>query len=170
MKVMIKREISLLLGLILLCTAGVVWAQDLTLTKIGELSTIGVDYSIVAHNGTIPTLEGTASPAAQVLIRIKTSTDATIAASPSGAWKFRPGVLDPGHNAIVITSGLQSISLVLNYNATPSATPSATPTQVPDELPASGIWEYYLPGIGLGFLILFFGKNIKKRMVDWEGK
>lgn len=166
----IKKIISmgLIVGFGIFPIVGIVLAQDLTLTKIGVLSTVGVNYSEVNHNGVIPTFEGTASPSAQVLIRIKTSTDATTAASPSGVWKFTPGVLDPGRSTVVITSGLQSLSLVLNYNATVSATP--TPTPVPDELPASGVWEYYLPAIGLGIMVMFLGKKIRERMADWEGK
>lgn len=174
MKINRTKWVGLLVGLVGFVVVGVVWAQDLTLTKIGVLSTVGLDYSVVNHSGTIPSLEGTASPAAQVLIKIKTSTDATTAASPSGVWKFTPGVLDPGSNTIVITSGLQSISFVLNFNATvaatPTATPTAVPTPIPDELPATGVWEYYLPAIGVGFLVLFLGRNIKDRMLAWEGK
>jgi hypothetical protein len=147
-----------------------VLALDLTLTKIGTLSTIGVDYTVTNISGEIPTLEGTASPSAQVLIKIKISTDATMAASPSGVWTYKPGVLDPGSNTIVITSGTQSLSFVLNYNATPSATPTATPTEVPSELPATGVWEYYLLAIGFGVAVLFLGKYVKDRMSAWEGK
>lgn len=166
MKIKKIKLMGVLAGLGIFVLAGVAWAQDLTLTKIGVLSTIGVDYSIVNYSGTIPTFAGTASPSAQVLIRIKTSTEATMAASPSGAWQFTPGVLDMGGSTIVISSGLESLSLTLNFNATPSA----TPTPIPDELPASGVWEYYLPVVGLGFLVLFLGKNIKDRMMAWEGK
>lgn len=145
-------------------------AASLILTKIGVLSTVGVDYSVVTYSGGIPTFEGTATPSSQVLIKIKTSTDATTAASPSGAWSFTPGVLDKGNSVVVITSGVESLSLTLIYNATPSATPTATPTAVPTELPASGVWEYYLPVLGGGLLILFFGKYLKDKMVDWEGR
>ena len=147
-----------------------VMAIDLTLTRIGVLSTIGVDYSIVDYTGTIPTLEGTASPSAQVLIRIKTSTDATVAASPSGVWRFSPGVLDSGASSIVITSGGQSLAFVLNFNATPAATITPTPTPIPDELPATGVWEYYLPGVVGGILVLLLGKFIREKMIAWEGK
>lgn len=157
-----------LLGLLMLTIVKVAWAVNLTLTKIGTLSTVGVDYSTVNYTGGIPRFEGTASPAAQVSIRIKTSTDATTAASPSGVWNFTPGVLDAGSNAIVITSGSETLSLTLIYNATPAATP--TPTPLPEELPAAGIWEYYLPAFGAGFLVLFLGRYIKNKMLAWEGK
>ena len=161
---------GLFIGLGVFALAGVVWAQDLTLTRIGVLSTVGVDYSIVNYSGSIPTFEGTASPSAQVLIRIKTSTDATVAASPSGIWKFTPGVLDAGSSTVEISSGLQSLSFALVFNATPSATPTATPTPIPDELPASGVWEYYLPAIGMGVVVLISGKKLKDKMMAWEGK
>lgn len=167
-----KKLILLLLGSILFLSAGVVFALDLTLTRVGVLSTVGVDYSLIDYTGTIPTFEGTASPSAQVRIKIKTSTDATIAASPSGVWKFTPGVLSAGSSSIVITSGTQSIAFVLNFNATPSATPTATatPTVIPTELPSSGEWEYFIPVIGMGLAVLFLGKYIKDRMLAWEGK
>lgn len=153
-----------------LVAAGSVMAQDLTLTKIGQVSMIGVDYSTVNFSGAIPTLEGTASPAAEVLIQIKTSTTATTAASPSGVWKFTPGVLDLGSSAIVISSGQQSISFNLIFNATPSATPTATVSSVPSELPAAGVWEYYLPVLGLGIGVLFLSKYLKRGMQSWEGR
>lgn len=170
MKLSKYKLVIWLLALFLLSAVKVVWAASLVLTKIGVLSTVGVDYSIVTYTGGIPTFEGTATPSSQVLIRIKTSTDATTAASPSGAWSFTPGVLDKGSSAVVITSGVESLSLTLIYNATASATPSATPTAVPTELPATGVWEYYLPVLGGGLLVLFLGKYLKDRMVAWEGR
>lgn len=162
--------LGLILALVFLTLAGSVRAIDLALTKIGSLSTIGVDYSIVNYSGGIPSFEGTASPGAQVLVRIKTSTDATTAASPSGVWKFLPGVMDPGGNQIVITSGSQTIAFVMNFNATPSSVPTATPTAVPAELPKSGEWEYFIPIVGAGLSILFLGRYIKGKMLAWEGK
>lgn len=151
--------------------AGLVMAADLTLTKIGVLSTVGIDYSTVDYVGGIPTFEGTASPGAQVAVKIKTTTAYVMTASPSGIWQFVPTSLDAGSNAVVITSGEQSLAFVLNFNATPSATPTATPTAVvvPTELPDAGVWEYYLPAIGVGLLILFAGKYLKDKMHKWEG-
>ncbi|HCX25989.1 MAG: hypothetical protein UX08_C0004G0031 [Candidatus Collierbacteria bacterium GW2011_GWB1_45_35] len=167
-----KKIITIILGSALFLSVGVVFAQELTLTKVGVLSTVGVDYSSIDYTGAIPTLEGTATPSAQVLIKIKTSTEATVAASPSGVWKFTPGVLSLGSSSIVITSGSQSISFSLNFNATPAATPTATatPTPIPEELPDAGVWEYYLPVIGAGILVLFLGKYIKEKMLSWEGR
>ncbi len=152
--------------------AGAVFAQDLTLTNIGVLSTIGVDYSNVIYSGAIPNLQGTASPSAVVYIKIKTSTDATVAASPSGTWQFKPGVLDKGVSAVEITSGTQTLTFSIEFNATAAATPTATPTATPatSELPAAGIWEYYLPIIGMGLTVFFFGKFLKDKMMSWEGK
>lgn len=165
---MTKNKFSLvILGLLaLLLTAKLTLAVSLTLTKIGVLSTVGVDYSTVNYTGGIPTLEGTASPSAQVLIKIKTSTDATMSASPSGAWSFTPGVLDPGSSTVLITSGTESLTFQLIFNATTSA----TPTPVPDELPETGIWENYVPLLVAGFLVLFAGKYIKDKMMAWEGR
>ncbi len=149
---------------------GLVMADNLTLTKVGVLSTVGIDYSTINYTGGIPTLEGTASPGAQVSVKIKTTVGYTTTASPSGIWQFVPASLDTGSNPIVITSGTQSLAFVLNFNATASATPTATPTAVPTELPSSGVWEYYLPVIGVGILVLFLGKYIKHKMHKWEGK
>lgn len=166
-----KKVFYALWCLVLFFSVATVLAIDLTLTRVGVLSTIGVDYSTINYSGTIPTLEGTASPSATVLIKIKTSTDSTISASSTGVWQFTPGVLDPGNNDILVTSGTQSLSFVLIFNATPSATPSATPTPTPEpELPASGVWGYYLPIVGMGLVIFFFGKFLKSQMMSWEGK
>ena len=149
---------------------GDVFAQEFALTKIGVLSTVGVDYSNVIYSGAIPTLQGTATPSSIVYIKIKTSTDSTVAASPSGIWQFTPGVLDMGPSLVQITSGLASLSFTINFNATPSAAPTATVTPVPTELPSTGIWEYYLPIIGMGLTVFFFGKFLKDKMLSWEGK
>ena len=145
-----KKILYAFWGIVLFFSIGVVFAQDLSLTRVGVLSTVGVDYANISYTGAIPVMEGTASPSSIVNIKIKTSTDATLAASPSGNWSFTPGVLDPGISTIVISSGLQSITFNLNFNATPAATPTATPTSTPTELPAAGVWEYYLPIIGAG--------------------
>jgi len=157
---------------VLFFSIGMVFAQELSLTRVGVLSTVGVNYDNISYSGAIPVMEGTASPSSIVYIKIKTSTDATEAASPSGAWSFTPGVLDLGISAIVISSGLQAITFNLNFNATPAATPTATPTAspVPAELLATGVWEYYLPIVGMGLMILFFGKFLKKQMLFWEGR
>ncbi len=163
-----KKLFYSVLTVVMFTFVGVVFAQDLILTKIGSLSAVGVDYSNVEYSGAIPTLEGTASPSAIVYIKIKTSTDLVVAATPSGVWEFTPGVLDPGANTIEITSGIETLSFTLNYNATPAA--EVTPTPIPEELPAAGIWEYYLPIIGMGLTVVFFGKFLKGKMLSWEGK
>ncbi len=169
-----KKILSIFWMVLIFFSVSVVFAQELTLTRVGVLSTVGVDYTNINYSGAIPSMEGTASPSSTVYIKIKTSTDATMAASPSGAWSFTPGVLDPGNNSVVITSGLDSITFLLSYNATPAAvptaTPTATPTPMPTELPASGVWEYYLPIVGMGLVIFFFGKFLKNQMLFWEGK
>ncbi len=164
-----KKLLSIFWLAVLFLSAGYVFAVDLTVTKIGVLSTIGVDYSNVVYTGGIPTIEGTATPSATVLVKIKTSTDATVAASTSGIWQFTPGVLDPGPSTVVITSGSQSITFVIDFNATPSATPTATPAPEITELPESGVWEYYIPAFGLGIAVLFLGKWIREKMSAWEG-
>jgi len=167
---MMKRLIYIVWGVLMLVSVSTVFALDLSLTRVGVLSTVGVDYTNITYLGTIPTFEGVASPSSTVYIRIKTSTDSTVAASPSGAWQFTPSVLDLGNSSVLITSGLQSLSFTINFNATPSATPTATPTAIPTELPASGVWEYYLPIIGMGIIVFFFGKFLKNKMLSWEGK
>lgn len=164
--------LGFILGISLFGLVGIVWAQELTLTKIGSTSTVGVDYSVVDHTGAIPSFEGTATPAATVTVNINTAADSTVAGSPSGTWRYTPTSLSVGSNTIVITSGSQSLSFVLNYNATPAATPTATatPTPIPDELLATGVWEYYLPVIGIGLGIIFLGNHLKEKMIAWEGK
>ncbi len=163
-----KKLFGYLFGLSLFVFVGTVFAQDLTLTSVGVLSTVGVDYSNIEYTGTIPYFEGLATPSSQVLIKIKTSTDATVAASPSGKWSFTPGVLDKGNSSVTITSGGQTLAFVINFNATPAA--EVTPATVADELPEAGVWEYYLPALGGGLLVLYLGRYIKQRMSVWEGK
>lgn len=165
-----KKILSIFWLVALFLSVGYVFAQELTLTRIGVLSTVGVDYSSVIYTGAIPTFEGTASPGATVLIKIKTSTDATVAASPSGVWQFTPGVLDPGTSAIVISSGEQSLAFLLTFNATPSPTLTVTPTPEVVVLPEAGVWEYYIPAFGLGIVVLFLGKWVREKMMAWEGR
>jgi hypothetical protein len=144
-----------------------VWAYDLTLTSVGILSTLGTNYSLVNYTGGIPTLTGTASPSAEVGIKIKSLLKYT-AASVSGVWQFVPTALDQGDNLIVISSGVQNISFTLRFNATESGT--ATPAALPDEstLPGSGVWEYYIPAVAAGLGVYLVGRYGRKRMQKWE--
>lgn len=154
------------LGLILFSKN--VWAYDLTLTSVGPLSTLGTNYSVVNYSGGIPTLVGTASPSAQVGIKIKELLKYTTA-STSGIWQFVPTTLGQGDNLIVVSSGVQTVSFTLRFNATAAAT-VATPTALPDEstLPGTGVWEYYIPVIAAGLGVYLLGSYIRKRMQKWE--
>lgn len=154
---------------------GVVHAADLTLTKIGALSTVGIDYSVVDYVGGVPVLEGTATPGAQVAVKIKTLTGYTSAASPSGVWIFVPASLDAGANSITVTSGTMSLGFTLNFNSisavTPTATPTATLTVTPTiNLPETGVWENMLLAIVVGIAVIYFGMFISHKMLVWEGK
>lgn len=155
-----------LLGLFILVSR--VWAYDLTLTAVGTQSTLGTDYSLVSFNGGIPTLVGTASPSAQVGVKIKTLLKYTTA-STSGVWQFVPTSLDQGDNAMVISSGVQNISFTLRFNATVSASvaaPTATPSG--STLLDTGVWEYYIPALALGLGVYYLGRFGKRRMQKWE--
>lgn len=163
-----KNLLSLfgLLGLFILVRTA--WAYDLTLTAVGTQSTLGTDYSLVSFIGGIPTLAGTASPSAEVGVKIKTLLKYTTA-STSGVWQFVPASLDQGDNSIVISSGVQNISFTLRFNSTVSAT-VATPTATPSgsTLPDTGVWEYYIPAIALGFGVYYLGRFGRRRMQKWE--
>lgn len=154
------------LGLILFSKN--VWAYDLTLTSVGPLSTLGTNYSLVTYSGGIPTLVGTASPSAQVGVKIKELLKYTTA-STSGIWQFVPATLDQGDNMIVISSGVQTVSFTLRFNATAAAS-VATPAALPDEstLPGTGVWEYYIPVVAAGIGVYFLGQYGRKRMQKWE--
>lgn len=175
-----KIVTAILLGWILLfASVGAVFAYDLKLTKIGTLSTVGVDYTLVDYVGGIPVLEGTATPGAQVSIKIKTVVGYSAAASPSGIWQFIPTSMDTGTNPITISSGAQNISFTLNFNSiaspTPTATPAATttPTPTPEPvtaLPATGIWENMAVVLVVGIGVMFFGGTVRRKMAAWEGK
>ena len=160
---------SLLITILLLIFVKAVLAYDLTLTGVGQISTLGVNYSVVNYTGGIPILTGTASPSAKVGIKIKTLLNYTTA-STSGIWQFVPASLDQGDNQLVISSGVQSIIFNLRFNATGSASLSATPVIVPDtvELPASGVWWYYVPIISFSIGVIFLGGFTKKKMQKWE--
>lgn len=145
-----------------------VWAYDLTLTSVGPLSTLGTNYSLVTYTGGIPTLTGTASPSAEVGVKIKTLLKYT-AASISGVWQFTPTSLDQGDNLITISSGIQNISFTLRFNATVAAE-VATPAALPDEseLPGAGVWEYYIPALVAGLGVFFVGRYGRRWMQKWE--
>ena len=162
-----KKNTIWVLGLIFLLVSPVL-AFDLTLTKIGTMSTIGADYSLVSYVGAIPTLEGTATPAATVSIKINTTSVATMAATVSGVWNLLPATLNTGDNTIVITSGTQSLNFVLRYNSGVTPTPTATSSAGVTALPATGTWEYITLGLGGGLGIWFLGREAKKRMKFWE--
>lgn len=140
-------------------------AYDLTLTKIGTLSTIGADYSLVSYVGSIPSLEGTATPAATVAVAINAVSVDVVAATASGVWTFTPTSLNMGDNSVVISSGSQSIDFVIRYNLT--TTPTASISAV-TELPDSGVWEGVVLVVVGGLGVLYFGHWLKKQMSVWE--
>jgi hypothetical protein len=164
-----KKILMMLFGcLVMFVFAGRVWAYDLTLTSVGPLSTLGINYSVVNYSGGIPTLTGTASPSASVGININALLSHTTA-SVSGIWQYVPSSLNQGSNVIVLSSGAQSISFTLNFNSTSSGT-TATPSAIPDEadLPGTGVWEYYLPAIALGLGVILMGRFGRRWMQKWE--
>jgi len=163
---------SVIVGLASVFGVGLIWAYDLTLTKVGTMSTLGVDYSLVKYNGSIPTLEGTASPSALVAVKVNTGLNYATAAA-DGSWHYVPSTLSTGDNSVVITSSNQTISFILRFNsATESATVSATPSVIPDEatLPDTGVWENYLIGFLVGAGVFISGRYIKNKMQLWEGR
>lgn len=162
----IKYILLLLVGMF--CFVGSVFAYDLTLTKIGTLSTIGADYSLVSYTGSIPGLEGTATPAATVAVKVNTVTTNVTAATSSGIWTFTPTSLNSGDNTIVITSGTQTLSFVIRYSATTTTTTVATPSSDVTVLPESGVWENILFGILVGVSVFYFGGWVKRKMRIWE--
>lgn len=144
-----------------------VLAYDLTLTGVGTQSTLGIDYSLINYIGGIPTLVGTASPSAEVGVKIKTLLKYATA-STSGVWQFVPTALDQGDNTVVISSGVQSITFVLRFNSTASAT-VATPTATPSTaLPDTGMWEYYIPALSLGLGVFLVGRYGRRWMKNWD--
>lgn len=149
------------------CLYKSVLAYDLTLTKIGTLSTIGADYSLVSYTGSIPSLEGTATPSASVSILVNSVVSEVIAATSSGVWTFTPESLSSGDNAVTITSGTQVISFTIRYTGTVTVTPTAT-VSASTNLPESGVWENIVIGVFLGLCVLFLGSWLKRKMIVWE--
>lgn len=162
-----KIAVTLFQLFVFLGLAKILFAYDLTLTKIGTLSTIGADYSLVSYTGSVPGLEGTATPAATVSIKVNSSTSNVIAATASGVWTYTPTSLSIGDNAIVITSGTQSISFTIRYNTSVTPTPTSTMSGV-TELPDSGVWENIAIGVFGGLGVMYFGWWLKRKMHTWE--
>jgi hypothetical protein len=164
-----KKSIFFLVGLLgSILFAKTVWGYDLTLTSVGVLSTLGTNYSVVNYEGGIPMLTGTASPSAEVGVKINTLLNSTIA-STSGVWQFTPTTLDQGDNLVLITSGEQSLSFTLRFNATASAVVATSAASVDgSSLLSVGVWEYYIPAFAAGIGVYILGRFGKKRMQKWE--
>lgn len=163
---LIKSILWMVGGLFLLASSA--FAYDLTLTKIGTMSTIGADYSLVSYVGAIPALEGTATPAAQVTVRINTTSSIVTVATASGVWNFLPTVLNTGDNTVVITSGNQQLNFVLKYNSGAVPTLVATGSAIVTTLPQTGTWEYVALGLAVGGGVWYLGRDVKRRMRVWE--
>jgi len=164
-----KNILWLLAGMFLLTSP--VLAYDLTLTKIGTMSTIGADYSLVSYIGAIPALEGTATPAAQVAVTINTATAYVIAATASGVWQYLPTVLSAGDNNILVVSGTQKFDFILRYNSTATialAPIVATSSTAITTLPQTGALEYVVFGLVAGAVVWYLGRDVKRRMRVWE--
>lgn len=163
-----RKSIYLLLSAVFffVLSSGV-FAYDLTLTKIGTLSTIGADYSLVSYVGSVPMLEGTATPSAQVAVKINAVTGYSTTATSSGVWQFLPASLTVGDNLVTVTSGSQTLAFTIRYSLT-STTPTASSSAT--TLPASGTWENIVFGIVGGLVIMLVGGHVRQRMRRWEGK
>lgn len=163
-----KKMLSVLVFAASLIFVGSVYAYDLTLTKIGSMSTIGADYSLVSYIGAVPALEGTATPAAQVAVKIQTATAYVIAATASGVWTYTPTSLSTGDNTVTITSGTQQLSFVLRFNSTATSAATSTSSASITALPETGPRELLIIGSIAGVGVWYLGRYLKKRMYRWE--
>ncbi len=164
-----KVLINLLLLVALAFGASKVFAYDLTLTKIGTLSTIGADYSLVAYTGAIPGLEGTATPAASVTVIVNSTASSVLAATASGVWSFTPATLKTGDNQVTLLSGTQTINFIIRYSpTTTTTTTTSTSSSSVTSLPEAGVWENVAISVVLGVAVFYLGGLVRRKMHIWE--
>lgn len=142
------------------------WAAYLTLTRIGTLSTAGLNYSTYTVTGAVPDFSGTATPSALVAVTVNAVT-ATTSANLSGVWAVIPNNIVTGNNSVSIASGNEVISFILSY--TPSAIP--TPTLTPEiatvsSLPKSGGYTWPLVIVLTGVGVFLVGRKIRGKVED----
>ncbi len=148
-------------------------AAYLILTRIGTLSTAGLNYSTWSYTGPAPDFAGTATPSATVAITVN-ALSATTSAALTGAWTYKPTNLVSGSNSVSIASGNEVISFMLNFTPgavtpVPTATPVVIPTATPSALLKTGVGEVSLLVIGMGVVVFLGGVGLRSRWLEsWE--
>ena len=177
MKKIFRSLFFLTLVVLFLSCVQSVRAAFLSLNKISGTSVVGLDYSLVSYTGPMPILEGMATPGAVVSITINSVSTSSATATASGGWIFVPTSLKTGANTILLTSGSEKISFVVQYtpiSATVTAAPtvtsaaSSTSTSTSATLPSTGMFENTIMIIGGGLILFVLGWATRKYFHYWE--
>lgn len=149
-----KNILRLMLIPLFLLAVVFVYADGLSLTKIGALNVNGKYFTHWWYVPTNLTLEGTGSKGANIDIYVDRGVKTIKASVEDGSWKYtHDGLLEKSDHNVKISSGEQHISFILTIGA--GSIPGGEGTK--GGLPEAGILLPLLGIIGLASFLIYFG-------------
>ncbi len=149
----LKRFLTFAVLLVML--SPFVLAADLSLTKIGSLSTNGAAYSEWWYTGTNPVISGTAEAGEDVEITVGSEKD-TVTADSAGNWTY--SLTGTGDVKVSLVSGGDSYSFTIHLGqSVPTGTTKQTTPSKETTTPVPGTGSTQLFGLTAGLSMVLIG-------------
>lgn len=149
-----KKLLNFLVIPLFLLIVTFIYADGLSLTKIGALDVNGKYFTHWWYEPTNLTLEGTGSKGANIDVYIDNGVKTIKASVEDGKWKYtHEGQLEKKDHNVKVASGDQNISFILTIGA--GSVPEGEGAK--GGLPEAGILLPLLGIIGLASFLIYFG-------------
>ena len=164
MKKMIKTFQLLFLFLLIFLIKPAL-ANALTIDSIGgNDSIVGLGSTVKVYETTLTTftVTGTASPSAEVQIALADLNNDTVA-DVEGNWGVNFREVSYGENDLVVSSGGETLDLVINVAEVASLSTPSAETATEETLPESGALENTIIIFAFGILVFGLGLTLKSK-------
>ena len=164
MKKMIKTFQLLFLFLLIFLIKPAL-ANALTIDSIGgNDSIVGLGSTVKTYETTLTvfTVTGTASPSAEVQIALADLNNDTVA-DVEGNWGVNFREVSYGENDLVVSSGGETLDLVINVAEVASLSTPSAETATEETLPESGALENTIIIFAFGILVFGLGLTLKSK-------
>ena len=140
-------------------------ASALTIDAIGgNDSIVGLGSTVKVYETTLTTftVTGTASPSAEVQIALADLNNDTVA-DVEGNWGVNFREVSYGENDLVVSSGGETLDLVINVAEVASLSTPSAETATEETLPESGALENTIIIFAFGILVFGLGLTLKSK-------
>lgn len=140
-------------------------ANALTIDAIGgNDSIVGLGSTVKVYETTLTTftVTGTASPSAEVQITLADLSNDTVA-DVEGNWGVNFREVSYGENDLVVSSGGETLDLVINVAEVASLSTPSAETATEETLPESGALENTIIIFAFGILVFGLGLTLKSK-------